>query len=137
MFKKTVVGGTFDMLHDGHRLLLKTACENSESVILGLTSDQFAQRFRINAVSPYEKREADLVAFVSNLQTPFDIVKIDDSYGVATLAEDIDSLVVSEETLLRGQEINTIRFKKGKPKLTIIVVPLVLGPDGIPLSSTR
>ena len=135
MFKKTVVGGTFDRLHRGHIVLLKTAFENSESIVIGLTSDGFAQRFRTKTVRPFEDRKAALEDFSHKFGKPFEIIKIDDSYGVAPLAEDIDSLVVSEETLLRGQEINTIRYKKGKEKIILIVVPLVLGKDGRPLSS--
>jgi len=135
MFKKVVLGGTFDGLHDGHRSLLRTAFDAAESVVIGLTSDDFAQRFRTRAVASYESRKKGLDGFVRGLGKPYETVRIDDSYGMATLADDIDAIVVSEETLLRGQEINAIRFKKNKPKLVLIVVPIVCGPDGIPLSS--
>jgi cytidyltransferase-like protein len=135
MFRRIVVGGTFDGLHPGHMSVLRTAFENAESVVIGLTGDDFAMRFRTRKVSPYKDRKKALDAFVVGFRKPYDVVEISDSYGVATIDAQMDCIVVSEETLLRAEEINTIRFKKGLKKLAIIVVPLVLGGDGKPISS--
>jgi pantetheine-phosphate adenylyltransferase len=137
MFRKIVLGGTFDGLHKGHEKLLAAAFENGQSVVRGLTSDAFAARFRTRKVGPYGKRKAVLEALAHRWGKPHDIVEISDSYGVATIDPEIDCIVVSEETLLRAEEINTIRFKKKLPKLTIIVVPLVLDRKGQPLSSSK
>jgi len=76
-----------------------------------------------------------LEALLGKFKTPYNIVEINDMYGIATIDPQLDSIVVSEETLLRAEEINTIRFKKSLPRLTIIVVPLVLDSKGTPLSS--
>jgi cytidyltransferase-like protein len=135
MFRKIVVGGTFDGLHAGHRRILKTAIENGSSVVIGLTGDDFAKRFRSRKVTSFEGRKRRLESFLRRFRKPYAIVEISDSYGVATLSRDIDAIVVSEETMLRAEEINTIRFKKGLSKLVLIVVPLVLGRGGRPLSS--
>jgi cytidyltransferase-like protein len=135
MFKRIVVGGTFDGLHEGHRSVLDAAFENGESVVIGLTSDEFARRFRTRRVRPFTERKTMLESYVGGHGKPFDVVEISDSYGIATIDADIDCIVVSEETLLRGQEINVIRFKKGLPRLALIVVPLVLDEGGEPISS--
>jgi len=140
MFKKVVIGGTFDFLHKGHKKILEIGMQIGREVVIGLTSDKFASRFRIEKVSPYEKRKKDLEKFLMekfNKEISYKIVKIEDTYGVATLDPEIDCIVVSEETLLRAEEINAIRFKKGLEKLTIVVVPIVLADDGKPLSSDR
>jgi len=137
MFKKTVVGGTFDAVHDGHKLVLKTAFENAESVVIGLTSDDFAKRFKTKDVSSYNERKSGLDEYLGRFKTPYTIVEINDMYGIATIDSALDSIVVSDETLLRAEEINTIRFKKNLPRLTIIVVPLVLDAKGKPISSGK
>jgi len=137
MFRKVVIGGTFDFMHKGHRKLLEMGASVSKEIIIGLTSDEFASRFRIEKVSPYKKRMEELEQFLKKFSIRYKIVKIDDTYGVATLDPDIDCIIVSEETLLRAEEINAIRFKKGLEKLTIIVTPIVLADDGKPISSDR
>lgn len=137
MFTRVVIGGTFDAMHLGHRKLIKTAADIGESIVIGLTSDDFAARFRPMKAPSYEKRKTRVEDFLKDMGKPYDIVEINDSYGVATIDAEIDCIIVSEETLLRAEEINTIRFKKNLRKLTIVVVPLVLADDGKPLSSER
>lgn len=137
MFKKIVIGGTFDGIHRGHRSILNTAFQIGNSVIIGLTSDRFASRFRVEKVFPYEERGRNLIKVVEKFKKPYEIIEIDDSYGIATINPEIDCIVVSEETLLRAEEINAIRFKKGLGKLTIVVVPIVLARDGKPISGDR
>ncbi len=137
MFRKVVIGGTYDMLHKGHKKLLETGFLIGKSVVIGLTSDEFAGRFRVGEVLSYEKRKANLEGYIKQYDKPYKIIKIDDSYGIATIDADIDCIVASEETLLRASEINAIRFKKGLDKLVIVVVPIVVADDGKPLSSDR
>jgi len=137
MFKRVVVGGTFDGLHLGHTKLLETAFACAETIVVAVTSDKFAKAFRTGVTPSFESRREKLEEYLKDLSKPYEIITIDDSYGVATTDAEADCIVVSEETLLRAQEINAIRFKKGLSKLNIIVVPLVLAADGRPLSSER
>lgn len=137
MFKKIVIGGTFEFLHKGHRNLLELGAKNCELLIVGLTSDEFASRFRAEKVSNYEQRKKAVENFLKKFSVKYKIVRIDDNYGIATIDPEIDCIIVSEETLLRAEEINAIRFKKGLKKLVIIVMPIFLADDGKPLSSER
>jgi len=128
MFKKVVVGGTFNKIHKGHEDLIKTAFSIGKYVYIGLTSDKFANLFRAENVLEYKKREKALEEkiFDLKLHRNYEILKIDDMYGIATLKKDLEAIIVSEETLPRAQEINAIRFKKGLKRLIIVVVPFVL-----------
>ena len=137
MFNKVIVGGTFNDMHKGHVEILETAFGICESVVIGLTSDDFASRFRVEDVRSYREREGNLIEIIEKFGKPYNIIKIEDSYGIATIDLDADCIVVSDETLLRAQEINAIRFKKGLFRLTIIVVPLVLAGNGKPISGDR
>ena len=137
MFKKAVVGGTFDRLHKGHKKIIKKAFDIAESVIIGLTSDEFANRFRTSESHPYKERGRAVEDYAKELSKSYEIVEINDSYGVATINPEIECIVVSEETLLRAEEINAIRFKKGLSKLDILVIPIVLAEDGGAISSER
>ncbi len=137
MFNRIVVGGTFNTMHRGHAKLLETAANIGDSLVIGLTTDEFATRFKPVKVPSFEKRRKRVEEFVKAFGKPYEVIGINDSYGIATIDPKIDCIVVSEETLLRAEEINIIRFKKNLPKLNIVVVPLVLADDGKPLSSER
>jgi epoxyqueuosine reductase len=132
------VGGTFNILHDGHRALLTRAFELGELVHIGLTSDEFATGSRSIPVKPYEERRKNLLKFVKKLgiDRKFTIMPITDAYGV-TLERDLDYIVVSPETEEMAQRINEIRSESGKWEIGISVVDHVLADDGQPISSTR
>ena len=137
MFDKVVIGGTFNVLHKGHKAILTTAFMLGKSVYIGLSSDEFANRFRATQTRKYGDRKKKLIEFARNFDKEYEILEINDSYGIATTEPEIDCIVVSEETLLRAEEINAIRFKKGLDKLTIVVVPIMLAGDGKPISGER
>ncbi len=139
MYRKVVVGGTFNRLHKGHKGILGAAFEIGRSVVIGLTSDEFASRFRVLKTKPYPTRERQLKEYIklNGNGKPYTIIQIDDSYGIATIDPKIDCIVVSEETLLRAEEINAIRFKKGLSRLSILVIPIVLADDRKPISGER
>jgi pantetheine-phosphate adenylyltransferase len=61
---------------------------------------------------------------------------LNDRYGSAIDA-DFDALIVSEETLKVGVEINKLRREKGYKKVDIHQISCVLAEDGRWISSTR
>ena len=51
-YRKIAVGGTFDRFHEGHLKLLSKAFQLSQLVLIGVTSDEFAQsKARLNPVA--------------------------------------------------------------------------------------
>ncbi len=131
-FKRTAVGGSFDVLHKGHRALLDRAFGASESVIIGLTSNEMAGK----DAAAYGKRKEALEEFLKH-KGQYKIVELNDPLGDAAADREIDAIVVSEETAPGALEINEVRKRKGLKALKIIQIPLVLAKDGRRISSTR
>ena len=134
---RVVVGGTFDPLHDGHRALLKKACElsNGGGLFIGLTSDKMAKS-KYNKVDDYRTRYDAIMEFIASQGIKPKIIKLDDPYG-PTLYDDFDYIIVSPETHPTALKINEIRQEKGLKPIEIVLVDYVLADDGLPISSTR
>ncbi len=136
-FKKTIVGGTFDHFHKGHEELLRVAFDLSDTVFIGVSGDQFAQRFRTGEVETFKMRGDVINHYCKEFKKNYKIVEINDFYGPSTTDPDLNAIVVSEETSLRAKEINAVRTKKGLRKLAIVEIPFALSEDGKPISSER
>jgi len=129
------IGGTFDILHDGHKALLKKAYTLGD-VIIGLVSDEMARR-KTYVSNTYDTRKKTVIAYIKALTgTDPVIVALDDPYGPA-LKQKFDYIVVSPDTFRTAEEINTLRSQGGLPAITIVCVDFVLAQDGQPISSTR
>ena len=136
---KVCIGGTFNILHEGHQRLVNKAIEKAGpkgSLLIGLASKDFVKN-KIN-IRPYGERLDNLKKYL--IKKKFlekTIIKpISDKYG-PTIDEDFDAIIVSPETVKTAEEINTIRKKNGKNPLTIIKIEYVLAKDGLPISSSR
>ena len=133
-YTKVSVNGTFDILHKGHALLLKKAFE-SDYVLVGLTSDGFC-KIKKN-VRPYNLRYNDLKKYLdSYFNKSYEIIKIDDIYGYAIYIEDLEAIIVSEETYPNAVKINDIREKKHMKKLDIVKIAMLKDKTGV-ISSSR
>lgn len=127
------VGGTFDVLHNGHKYLLDVACAMSKKLYVGLTTDEFAKRTKKRDVRHYRARENVLKKYLRG--KPHEIMPIDDVYGFAADMCELDAIVVSTETYSNACKINKKREEKGLKPLIIIVVPLVKDIHGNKISS--
>ena len=136
-----VMGGTFDRLHDGHRLLLLTASIVAEKVFVGVVSDEFEKQLKNRKkhpelIQPFEKRRENVETFVKELNAQFIIGVLDDPYGPSIHEEQADVIIVSPETQPVALKINKIRENKGLPLLDMITVPFVYYDDTRILSSS-
>jgi pantetheine-phosphate adenylyltransferase len=134
--KKVVIGGTFDIFHQGHEALLKKAFSLGK-VIIGLTSDAMANKIKRRKVRDFKLRKKELENFTKKefKQKP-KIIKIKDEFG-STLKEDFDFIVVSPETYKTALLINKEREKRGKKPIKIVKIKFVLARDRKPISSNR
>jgi pantetheine-phosphate adenylyltransferase len=137
---KVMVGGTFDPLHDGHKVLLNRSFEIAGSqghVVIGLTTDSFASR-KVHPIRSFDVRKSELEEYITsrNFSAPFIVEPLKDRFGSA-LDSDFDAIIVSEETLPVAVEINKLRRGQGRKKVDIHQISCVLAEDGRWISSTR
>ena len=133
------MGGTFDIIHEGHLALLCRAFEISDKVIIGLTSDELAAKKGKTPNNDYKKRFENLTSSISKefQNNSFQISKLDDDFGPAVLEKGVEALVVSGETSNQGNVLNELREKKKLPPVQIITVSMILAKDGERISTTR
>jgi pantetheine-phosphate adenylyltransferase len=138
-FSLIATGGTFDIIHRGHLTLLSDAFSISDKVIIGLTSDEFAEKKGKLPINKYEKRLENLTAAISKEfpNASFQISKLDNDFGPAVLEKEVEALVVSDETSNQGTVLNQLRAEKKLPPVKIITVPMFLAKDGTRISTTR
>lgn len=134
---KVCLGGTFNVIHEGHIALLSRAFAEGDEIYVGLTSDTMARAHRSVPVQGYDTRLKNLTEALSKLSKgkPFHVFQIDDEFGPAA-RENYDVIVVSEETLKGAERVNIFRAAGGLKPLKIVVVDMVLA-QGKPISSTR
>ena len=133
------MGGTFDIIHKGHLTLLSNAFGISNKVIIGLTSDELAEKKGKLPINKYEKRYENLKRIISKEfpNSLSQISKLDDDFGPAVLEKEVEALVVSAETSDQGNILNKLRKEKNLPPVQIITVPMFLAKDGTRISTTR
>ena len=140
-FDLVATGGTFDEIHAGHRELLTRAFSLGRSVLIGVSSDNFAaaKKGKNRLRHRFETRVERLVQFIHDEfgNVNFEIKELNDDFGPTSLDRNLQALVVSEETEPKGHEINRIRSSKGFDPLVIVTVTMLKAEDGRPLSSSR
>ena len=140
VYSQVAMGGTFDVLHRGHRLLLKKAFEVGKNVTIGVTSDSFARQLhKPHKVDPFDSRKTELKKLLLNwgVLSRSRIVKLNDRFGPTIATRRIQAIVVSKRTVKTGYEINRRRRLKGLNPLVIVAIDLIQAQDRRPISSTR
>lgn len=132
-------GGTFDIIHRGHKALLSRAFFVSEAVIIGLTSDEFALKRDKKLLNKYGTRFENLAGMIACdfPKSEFRISRLDSNFGPAVLERGVEALVVSDETMDQGRILNGMRSKMGMPPVEVVVVPMEMADDGRRISTTR
>ncbi len=138
-FSLIAMGGTFDIIHRGHLTLLSTAFEISEKVIIGLTSDEFVQKKGKNPIHKYDERLKNLTSIIFKKfpNSYFEISQLNNDFGPAVLQNEVQALVVSDETKNQGDILNQLRAERNLSSVEVIVVPMSLAKDGERISTTR
>uniref|UniRef100_A0A6B2LDH1 Cytidyltransferase-like domain-containing protein n=1 Tax=Arcella intermedia TaxID=1963864 RepID=A0A6B2LDH1_9EUKA len=129
--KKICLGGTFDRIHVGHKLLLTAAtltASPGSSIVIGLADGPLLlNKSYKELIEPFRVRAEKLEALMRTLAPgiPTCIVPIADKYGPTITDPEMDALVISDETGAGLHEINALRRAKGWQELTEVRIPLL------------
>lgn len=132
MGRNVALGGTFDHLHIGHKLLLSIAslC-GRDALLVGVTGEELLTKKKHSAyLSPLETRRAGVRRFVREFRSTLGpqrvtVVPIHDPCGPAATRDDLDMLILTDETAQGGAMIDEKRRENGVPPMKKYVVRLV------------
>src|SRR5207249_1952615 len=134
-YQLVALGGTFDLLHAGHRHLLSEAFKLGDTVLIGITSDQFvATLHKKHKLRPFSSRVRDLDRFLKTRRwsSRARVTALREPYGPASKRKKLQALIVSKGTLASGRRLNRLRRKNGLPPLELYIVNLLKSHDGKP-----
>ncbi|CCD23094.1 putative pantetheine-phosphate adenylyltransferase NDAI_0B00600 [Naumovozyma dairenensis CBS 421] len=130
-YKVTALGGTFDHIHDGHKILLTMAAFlTSDRLIVGVTDEELLVNKKYKEqLENFDKRCLNVMTFVHLVKPSLrvEIVPIKDVCGPTGTVPEIEALVVSRETIAGGQVVNDTRQQRKMHPLAIHVVNVLGG----------
>ena len=136
---KVCIGGTFNPLHKGHKLLIDKAFEiagKQGSVFIGISAGEIIKEKKDTKSFEERKEAIKKYLYEKDFIERARIEPITDKYG-PSIEEEFDAIVISPETRKTAEEINEKRKQKRKKPLEIIQIHFVLTEDGRPISSSR
>ncbi|KAK9246830.1 hypothetical protein V1506DRAFT_487005 [Lipomyces tetrasporus] len=130
-YSVVALGGTFDHLHDGHKILLTMAgFLAGESLIIGITGEALLQNKKYKQyLEPFPQRCAAVLEFLAYIYPTLHATthEINDVYGQSVTIEAIDALVISGETRKGAKMVNEERRRRGFHSLKIWEIGVVNG----------
>lgn len=129
VYPNTIMGGTFDRLHIGHKIMLSEAILVTENrLLIGVTTESMLKRKKLaELIQSYELRCENLTNFLSIVAGNLDVlpVALTDPFGPSIVEKDYQCLVVSRETFKTGEIVNKKRVENKLNELEIHVVELI------------
>ena len=137
MFRRGLLGGTFDRLHEGHARLINQALEHCAHLEIWITSDDVAKT-KDGRCWDWSRRRSEIEMIIEpNARSRVSFDMLHDSFGPAIEHPSADAIICTNETLPGCEGINRIRVENQMEPLAIIVIEYARGPDGQVISSSR
>lgn len=128
-FDHVCVGGTFDYMHNGHKLLLSMAALACRTRLVVGVSDAplLKQKMLRELMQPLPLRLALVGDFVRSVspQLSLELTPLTDGYGPAGSDAALEAIAVSAETLKGGDACNAKREEAQLAPLSVLSIPLV------------
>nr|XP_009250010.2 bifunctional coenzyme A synthase isoform X2 [Pongo abelii] len=128
-YYRGAVGGTFDRLHNAHKVLLSVACILAqEQLVVGVADkDLLKSKLLPELLQPYTERVEHLSEFLVDIKPSltFDVIPLLDPYGPAGSDPSLEFLVVSEETYCGGMAVNRFRLENDLEELALYQIQLL------------
>jgi len=135
-----VCGGTFDLLHKGHKSFIKDILNLSDKVLLGITSNSYIKSFKNADTQSFEVRKNAVITFLDShgASSRVETVSINQAYEPLLTSEfSPGAIAVTYQTEKTAIEINEKRKELGLSPLEIEVIEMEKAQDGEYISSTR
>ncbi|XP_055689567.1 bifunctional coenzyme A synthase [Lutzomyia longipalpis] len=131
MHDNVVLGGTFDRLHMGHKILLSNAVLRAKKrLVVGVTDASMVKSKKLpELILPVDQRINDVTNFLKDIDHSlrYEVVPISDPFGPTATDPDMDLIVVSQETQRGGEKVNELRQKNNLNKLQIHCIGMLEG----------
>ena len=146
LYSHVALGGTFDWLHSGHKVLLTQAALIARTRLrVGITGPILlgnkSQKKHQEHMQSLEVRLANVASFIGKLRGDdliLDIFELETGDGGCESLTDLDAMVCSPETLPAVEQINNTRVAKHLLPVTPIVIKYVGGDTNMArISSSR
>ncbi|KAJ8330709.1 hypothetical protein BDV3_002305 [Batrachochytrium dendrobatidis] len=137
VFGHVAVGGTFDYLHAGHRILLTcSAWLTSTRLICGVTDLNQTSLERKQAYQNMQSLQTRLdgvKTFLHRIKRDimYDIIPIYDDYGPTLTDELIEAIVCSRETIRGCKLVNDLRQQGNLKPLHIFIIDVISSSVGV------
>ncbi|XP_023942828.2 bifunctional coenzyme A synthase isoform X2 [Bicyclus anynana] len=125
-YEYVALGGTFDRLHNGHKILLsQAALRATKHVTVGVTDVNMIQSKTLwELIEPVEIRMKAVLDFLTDINPDleYNVCPIQDVYGPTKDDPRFQLIVVSEETKRGALKINEKRKEKGLQPLDVYTI---------------
>ena len=126
LYHHVVLGGTFDRLHPGHKILLSSAllrCDRRLTV--GVTArDLLSKKVLPELIQPVRQRMEGVESFLTAVRPEVErnIVEIPDPFGPSIVLPELQCIVGSQETERGCQAVNARRAEAGLAQLDTVLI---------------